>query len=155
MGLGGGSLHDGFGGFDGFGGSEEHLALLLLVLQNPVPRDDRDGFDGIWRFRRLWRFRSWRLPPLNSTPLFCHSDDIGDGTICGTLLGTPFGDDTFRSTLVGTFPAQGFGTSLSGSHNHNFSFQEMGESAKVCGFLSKSVFGAQSVPCPLKRSPIN
>ena len=25
----GGSLHDGFGGFDGFGGSEEHPALLL------------------------------------------------------------------------------------------------------------------------------
>ena len=24
--------NDGFGGFDGFGGSEEHLALLLLVL---------------------------------------------------------------------------------------------------------------------------
>ena len=30
----GGSLHDGFGGFDGFGGSGEHLTLLLLVLQN-------------------------------------------------------------------------------------------------------------------------
>ena len=23
-----------------------------------------------WRFWRLWRFRSWQLPPLNSTPLF-------------------------------------------------------------------------------------
>ena len=34
----GGSLHDGFGGFDGFGGSGERLALLLLVLQNTVPR---------------------------------------------------------------------------------------------------------------------
>ena len=32
--LKGGSLHDGFGGFDGFGGSREHLALRLLVLQN-------------------------------------------------------------------------------------------------------------------------
>ena len=43
----GGSLHYGFGGFDGFGGSEEHLApLLLLVLQNAVPRGDRDGFGG-------------------------------------------------------------------------------------------------------------
>ena len=30
----GGSLHDGFGGFDGFGGSGVHLTLLLLVLQN-------------------------------------------------------------------------------------------------------------------------
>ena len=28
----GGNLHSGFGGFDGFGGSGEHLALLLLVL---------------------------------------------------------------------------------------------------------------------------
>ena len=27
------------------GGSGEHLALLLLVLQNTVPNDDRDGFD--------------------------------------------------------------------------------------------------------------
>ena len=44
----GGSLHVGFGGFDGFGGSGEHLALLLLVLQNIVPRDSggsgRDGY---------------------------------------------------------------------------------------------------------------
>ena len=31
--------------FDGFGNSGEHLALLLLVLLNTVPRDDRDGFD--------------------------------------------------------------------------------------------------------------
>ena len=28
-----GSLHDGFGSFDGFAGSGEHLTLLLLVLQ--------------------------------------------------------------------------------------------------------------------------
>ena len=33
MGLRGGCLHDGFGGFDGFGVSGEHLALLLPVLQ--------------------------------------------------------------------------------------------------------------------------
>ena len=39
----GGSLHD---GFDGFGGSGEHLALLLLVLQNTIPRDGFDGFGG-------------------------------------------------------------------------------------------------------------
>ena len=38
VGFKGGSLHDGFGGFDGFGGSEEHLALLLLVLQNTVAK---------------------------------------------------------------------------------------------------------------------
>ena len=30
----GGSLHDGFGGFEGFGGSGEHVTLRLLVLQN-------------------------------------------------------------------------------------------------------------------------
>ena len=46
VGLKGGSLHDGFGGFDGFGGSRLHLALLLLVLQNTVPRDGFDGFGG-------------------------------------------------------------------------------------------------------------
>ena len=40
----GGSLHDGFGGLDGFGGSAEHLALLSLILQNTVPRGNRDGF---------------------------------------------------------------------------------------------------------------
>ena len=39
----GGSLHDGFGGFDGSG---KLLALLLLVLQNTVPRGSRDGFGG-------------------------------------------------------------------------------------------------------------
>ena len=27
-----------------------------------------------WRFSRLWRFWSWRLQPLNSTPLFRHPD---------------------------------------------------------------------------------
>ena len=32
--------------FDGFGGSGEHLALLLLVPQNTVARDDHDGFGG-------------------------------------------------------------------------------------------------------------
>ena len=30
----GGSLHNGFGSFDGFGGSGNHLALLSLVLQD-------------------------------------------------------------------------------------------------------------------------
>ena len=33
VGFKGDSLDDGFGGFDGLGGSGEHLALLLLVLQ--------------------------------------------------------------------------------------------------------------------------
>ena len=31
--------------FDGVGGSGEHLALLFLVLQNTVPRDDRGCFE--------------------------------------------------------------------------------------------------------------
>ena len=44
VGFKGGGLHDGFGGFDGFRSSGKRLALLLLVLQNTVPRDDRDGF---------------------------------------------------------------------------------------------------------------
>ena len=30
----GGSLHDGFGSFDGLGASGEHLTLFLLVLPN-------------------------------------------------------------------------------------------------------------------------
>ena len=46
----GGSLHDGFGGFDGFGGSGKHLAVLLLVLQNTVPRGSRNSFDGFGSF---------------------------------------------------------------------------------------------------------
>ena len=60
----GGSLHDGFGGFDGSG---EQLALLLLALQNTVPRDDHDGFDGFGGFGRDGY-------PLNSTPLFRHPE---------------------------------------------------------------------------------
>ena len=46
----GGSLHDGFGGFDSLGGSGKHLPLLLLVLQNTVPRGNHDGFDGFGGF---------------------------------------------------------------------------------------------------------
>ena len=44
--LEGGSLHDGFGGF---GGSGEHLALLLLVLQNlnAGQRANHDSFGGL------------------------------------------------------------------------------------------------------------
>ena len=39
------NLHDSFGGFDGFGGSGERLALL--ILQNTVkPRGIHDGFGG-------------------------------------------------------------------------------------------------------------
>ena len=41
----GGSLHDGFGVFNGFGICGEHLALLLLLLQNTGERGNRDWFD--------------------------------------------------------------------------------------------------------------
>ena len=41
----GGSLHE---GFDGFGGSGKHLALLLLLLQNTLPRGSRDGFGSFY-----------------------------------------------------------------------------------------------------------
>ena len=54
-------MTDGFGGFDGSG---KHLALLLLLLQNTVPRGSRDGFGGCGGFGRDG------YPPLNSTPLF-------------------------------------------------------------------------------------
>ena len=56
----GGSLHNGFGSFDGSGSSGEHPALLLLVLQNKEQRGNRDGF---WRFRRLRRLKLSPLPP--------------------------------------------------------------------------------------------
>ena len=47
--LQGGSLHDGFGGFDGFGGSGEHLAILSFVPQNTGQRGKR-GFDACGGF---------------------------------------------------------------------------------------------------------
>ena len=37
---------DGLGSFDGFGSSGEQVALLLIILQNTVPRGNHDGFDG-------------------------------------------------------------------------------------------------------------
>ena len=42
-----GSLHDNFGGFDGFSAVLESFALLrlLIVLQNTAQRGNRDGFD--------------------------------------------------------------------------------------------------------------
>ena len=58
-----GSLHDGFGGFDPFGGSGLHLALLLLVLQNTVPRGSHDGFDGFGGFSGCGGFGRHGYPP--------------------------------------------------------------------------------------------
>ena len=46
IGFKGGSLHD------GLGGSGKRLALLLLVLQNAVPRGSRDSFGGFGGFGR-------------------------------------------------------------------------------------------------------
>ena len=58
--LRGGSLHD---VFDGFGGSGKHLALLLLGLQNAVPRGDRGGFDGSGSFGGCGGFGHDGYPP--------------------------------------------------------------------------------------------
>ena len=41
----------------------------------------------------------------------------------GTFLGTPFSAGTFRSTLFGTFPGRGFGTSLDGRQARKASSQ--------------------------------
>ena len=38
-----------------FGGSENHPALLLLLLRKTVPRGSRDGFDGFGGFGGLGR----------------------------------------------------------------------------------------------------
>ena len=65
----GGSLHDGLGGFVGFGGCGERLALHLLSLQNTVPKGNCDGSDGFGGFRSCSGFGR-RLPPLNSNPPF-------------------------------------------------------------------------------------
>ena len=55
-----GSLH---GGFDGLGGSGEHLALFLLVLQNTARKDNRDGFDGLGGFDGCGGFGRDGYPP--------------------------------------------------------------------------------------------
>ena len=57
----GGSLHDGFGGFDGFW---RPCSLLLLVLQNTGPRGNRDDFDGFGGFGGYGGFGHDGYPPL-------------------------------------------------------------------------------------------
>ena len=52
----GGSLHD------SFGGSDEHLALLELVLQNTGQRGSRDSFDGFGGFGGYGGFGRDALP---------------------------------------------------------------------------------------------
>ena len=59
----GGSLHDGFGSFDGFGGSGEHLALLLLALQKTGQRGNRNGFDGFGGYGGCGGFGRDGYPP--------------------------------------------------------------------------------------------
>ena len=59
-------LHDPLGVrpiHDGFGGSGKHLALLVLVLQNAVARDDRGGFDGFGGFGGCGGFGRDSYPP--------------------------------------------------------------------------------------------
>ena len=51
-----------------FGGSGDHLALLLLVLKNAVPRDDRDGFDGFGGFSGCGGFGRDGNPPYQGAP---------------------------------------------------------------------------------------
>ena len=48
----GGSLHDGFGRFDGFGGSGGHPTLLLLVLQNTAQGGNRGGFAKCLQYKK-------------------------------------------------------------------------------------------------------
>ena len=43
------SLHD------GFGGSGEHLTLLVLLLQNTAHRGNRDGFGGFGGYSSFGR----------------------------------------------------------------------------------------------------
>ena len=65
-------------GFDGFGGSGEHLPLLLLVSQTTVPRGNHDGLTVLVVSAVVAVSvvtATGQLPPLNSTPLFRHPDD--------------------------------------------------------------------------------
>ena len=64
--LRGGSLDDGFGGFDGCGGSGEHptlLFLLVLQIQNAALRGNRDRFDGFGCFGGYGNFSPDSYPP--------------------------------------------------------------------------------------------
>ena len=70
----GGSLHDGFGGFVGFGGSGEHLDLLLLVLQNTEQRGSGDGFD--YLAVSVMAVSVMAATPLNSTTLFQYPESM-------------------------------------------------------------------------------
>ena len=67
------SLRDSFGCFDGLDGSGEHLApLLLCKIQH---NEASVAVLTVLAVSAVWQFRSWRLPPLNSTPPFSEIPD--------------------------------------------------------------------------------
>ena len=68
-----------------FGSSGEHPTLLLLVLQNAAQWGNSGGFDGFGGFGGHEGPQSWRLPPLNSTPLFRDPDSLSPGYELGVL----------------------------------------------------------------------
>ena len=71
-------------------GSVEHLALLVLIIQNSVPRGNHDGFGGFGVFFGGFGRDTYPLK-LNSTPLFRHCDYC-NFVHCGTpepLMSTP------------------------------------------------------------------
>ena len=55
----------------------------LLVLQNQDQRGNRDGLDGFGGFGGYGGFWSWRLPPLNSAPLFRHPENLASKDVLG------------------------------------------------------------------------
>ena len=61
-----------------FCGPGKHLALLLLVLQNTVPRGSLDGFGGFGGCGGFGR----DAYPLNSTPLFRHPEHKDNDRRC-------------------------------------------------------------------------
>ena len=66
----GGSLHDGFGGYDGFGASGWHLALLLLFPHNTA----QEATVTVLTVSAVMAVSVITATPLNSTLLFRHLD---------------------------------------------------------------------------------
>ena len=63
--------------FTAFGGSRLHLAILLLVLQNTVPRGDRDGLT-VLVVSAVVAVSVVTAIPLKLNPLFRHPKRKGD-----------------------------------------------------------------------------
>ena len=53
------------------------------------------------------------------SPVLVSTEEQTPEHFFGTFLGTPLSAGTFRSTLFGTFPDRGFGTSLDGRQARN------------------------------------